>query len=318
LTKETEKGWRGYMFKKMHTPHKFRTKYARRKGWQYEDGLNYSNEHVTWFNNEKLETEVYPYKMGFDSAEGPVRHRDYRSNYHDVPKEQVLHWYHNRRGAMEQNHIKGNFKEQYVYKKIYAKIGPQLPEEMFPFKLNDLVELVAGRDKGKRGPIMYIDEPNNYIVVAGCNIDYLVKDQYPREIGMLPEHIRLVNPETDELVEDIEILTDYDYNLVRRCKATKTQLPWDSDHEGIQKGKNLVTDGKFYHCETKDYPTGDLDTMVDVFRSTGDDTWREGQHIDYEDYLNKKPESIRQTLHEEMMDIHGLKGSKKKRKTYFY
>ena len=57
-----------------------------------------------------------------------------------------------------------------VFKKIYAKIGPTINEFVYPFKLGDQVEIVAGRDKGNRGPICYINEKHNYIVVKDCNI----------------------------------------------------------------------------------------------------------------------------------------------------
>merc|ERR1712242_408223 len=111
-----------------------------------------------------------------------------------------------------------------LYQDMYPKCGPEpdlLYATNFIFRIGDIVEVVTGRAKGERGPISYIDMKNNYILVSGCNIDYstrATKNAEPCEVPMLPKHIRLVNPETNETVasEDIELVHDLEDESVKR------------------------------------------------------------------------------------------------------
>ena len=82
--RKLEKGSRDYYWKKMHDPNKFRTKYAKRQGWTYEEGINYSQQFNKWQAYYTLPTQSFPYNIGFDGVRGPIRHRDYRSTYKDL------------------------------------------------------------------------------------------------------------------------------------------------------------------------------------------------------------------------------------------
>jgi len=198
---------RGYYYKKLHDPNKFKNKFDRRKGFDYEGNITHNTEHLKWSANQSAEQDMssnlFPYKYGFDSQNGPVRHRDFRSNYHDLSPETVINWYENPKGrgkqALLQNGMQKNLDN--FYKNHYAKVGPRSPPGQFPFKLGDIVEITKGRNKGERGEVTYIREEQNYVLVKGCNIDY--SEYHRREFGvkncieravLSTEQIKLVSP----------------------------------------------------------------------------------------------------------------------------
>lgn len=249
----------------MHDPNKFKTKYAKRKGWGFEEGLNYNQQFNSWRAFYALNTQSFPYGIGFDSIRGDIKHRDFRSSYRDPKPATINLWYENPHSYNIQSRI-NNRDNDMVYKQIYAKIGPAINEFVYPFKLGDLVEIVKGRDKGARGPIAYINEKHNYIIVKGCNIDYSIKatkNVSPREVGLLPKHIRLVNPtDTKLLVEEVEFFYNQYDEIIRCCKTTGVKLPWDGDSEN--KGQDLVKNGGAIQCKVHEYPVGSNDSSAEV------------------------------------------------------
>lgn len=199
---------RGYYYKKLHDPNKFKNKFDRRRGFDYEGNITHNTEHLKWAANtqadQDMASNLFPYKYGFDSQNGPVRHRDHRSNYNDLSPETVINWYENPKGrgkqALLQNGMQKNL--DIFYKNNYAKVGPRSPPNQFPFKLGDIVEITKGRNKGERGEVTYIREEQNYVLVKGCNIDY--SEYHRREFGvnncieravLSTEQIKLVSPD---------------------------------------------------------------------------------------------------------------------------
>jgi len=43
-------------------------------------------------------------------------------------------------------------------------------QKKFKIRKDDLVEIIAGKDKGKRGNIVSIDRKKDRVIVSGCNI----------------------------------------------------------------------------------------------------------------------------------------------------
>lgn len=310
---------RDYYFKKLNDPNKFRTKYARRKGWQFAQGINHSTEHNEWTAQSESQTLMFPFNIGHDSASSnPIRHRDFRSNYIDLKPTTVYTGFENPRSTevMERSRS-GTTQNDEVYKKIFAKIGPRINPLVFPFQLGDLVEIVTGRCKGQRGPICNINELHNYILVAGANIDNSIKGKgLPRAV--LPKHIRLVNPEdNNSIIEEMEFMYDENHEIIRRCKYSHVLLPFpkaDDVNCNEYNQRTFVNDGGLYITSDTDYPDGLHDMpALDVLDKLNDD---------YAKTLMSKDSGHLQSLEEEMMEIHGLTKTedekKKEKETWFY
>jgi large subunit ribosomal protein L24 len=48
-------------------------------------------------------------------------------------------------------------------------------------RVNDIVEVTAGDDKGKRGKVLRVDRPNNKVTVQGINLVY--RHMKPSRVG---------------------------------------------------------------------------------------------------------------------------------------
>merc|ERR1711997_228632 len=259
-------GWKGYAYKKLHDPNKWKAKHHRKKGWNFEEALQYDATTDKWTEQGNPITK-FPFNMGFDNLGGPIRHRDHRSQYEDRPVVKVPAYFDYPHQKSYQKHFH-NEKALRVYQEVYAKCGPESEEYAFPFDLGDIVEIVSGRAKGERGPICYIDVVHNYILVSGCNIDYSLKatknGQDPKEVPVLPEHIRLVSKidkgEVWKNNEDIQIATTYNDRIIwRRNKKTEEILQKNNSKEDPHKNEWVNADAGL-HCKIEDYPIGENDT----------------------------------------------------------
>lgn len=137
---------------------------------------------------------------------------------------------------------------------------------------------MVGKAKGQQGPICYVDPVHNYILVAGCNIDYSLKAtdngrREPREVPLLPEHIRLVSKEdkskTWENNEDIQIASTYsDRTIWRRNRKTEEIIQRNYSSEDRHRDEWVNADAGL-HCKISEYPIGDNDTSDYVKKLAG-------------------------------------------------
>ena len=217
---------RDYMFKTLHNPNKFKTKYARRKGFNYDQNFAHNTEDLSWRADESIESDVgsnvFPFNIGHDSKRGPIRHRDFRSNYVDLNENVPVQWWEDAK-SKEKVQMTSNYRKNLdeFYKRNYAAVGPAIPEEVFPFRVGDQVEFVGVFEEtdsdsdseieiinpsiGQRGTITFIHHPHNYILVEGVNKD--VRGDYSKdhvERAVLPDHIRLINPNHLQKLKEYE------------------------------------------------------------------------------------------------------------------
>jgi len=269
-------GWKGYAYKKLNDPNKWKSKYARRKGWQFEEALQYDQSTDEW-NQFSNPSTKFPFKLGFDNLNGPIRHRDFRSGYKDRPKVKIPAYFDRPHSTAYESGFHDE-KALRVYREVYAKCGPESEDYSFLFDLGDIVEIVSGRAKGERGPVCYIDSMHNYILVSGCNYDYSLKStgifkgrqqRQPAEVPVLPKHIRLVSPKTGDIIENTDIEMSMTYNddyVYRRNVKTGEILPKMSDSSDTHDNDYVKADAAL-HCRIKDYPNGDNDTTVTDYLS---------------------------------------------------
>lgn len=219
LTKKIQA--RNYYFKKLNDPYKYVPKYTPKKGFQYEENTNYSTQNLSW-NIEQggIELNSFPYGLDMDSNNGPIRYRDYRSNYRDLDPDRPRNWYTNEKGYMANQMDKMDVKGSYFYQKYSAKIGPRVPTEYFPFLLGDKIEIKAGKSKGQTGNIDFIIPEHNYIFCNNANFDYgtqYLKDAIQEDKVVIPralltEHVKLLNPNVTSLLEFENLENEKDEN----------------------------------------------------------------------------------------------------------
>jgi large subunit ribosomal protein L24 len=74
-------------------------------------------------------------------------------------------------------------------------------------RINDIVEVIAGDDKGKRGKVLSVDRANNKVTVQGVNLVYRhmkpsrVNPQGGRlskEMPMAAANVQLIDPSTNK------------------------------------------------------------------------------------------------------------------------
>ena len=74
-------------------------------------------------------------------------------------------------------------------------------------RVNDIVEVIAGDDKGKRGKVLGVDRPNGKVVVQGVNLVYRHMKpsranpqggRLSKEMPMDASNVQLIDPSTNK------------------------------------------------------------------------------------------------------------------------
>src|SRR5699024_10296886 len=73
--------------------------------------------------------------------------------------------------------------------------------------VGDMVQILSGKDKGKKGVISYVVPERNWVCVKGLNLDYTLQQRernYPGVLNatesplVVPRDVALLDPEDDE------------------------------------------------------------------------------------------------------------------------
>lgn len=125
-----------------------------------------------------------------------------------------------------------DFQEQNSAHIKHPKIYVEPIKEWYMF-VGDTVEILRGKDKGKKGIINYIVHERNWVFVKGLNLRYSLqqRDQnYPGMIHveekplLIPRDVALVDPEVNEPTE-VEWRFDEEGNEVRVSLKTGRIIP---------------------------------------------------------------------------------------------
>jgi len=74
-------------------------------------------------------------------------------------------------------------------------------------RVNDIVEVIAGDDKGKRGKVLRVDRPNNKVTVQGVNLVYRHMKpsranpqggRLSKEMPLAASNVQLIDPSTNK------------------------------------------------------------------------------------------------------------------------
>ena len=74
-------------------------------------------------------------------------------------------------------------------------------------RVNDIVEVIAGDDKGKRGKVLRVDRPNNKVTVQGVNLVYRHMKpsranpqggRLSKEMPLDASNVQLIDPSTNK------------------------------------------------------------------------------------------------------------------------
>ncbi|KAJ6219953.1 hypothetical protein RDWZM_005765 [Blomia tropicalis] len=124
------------------------------------------------------------------------------------------------------------FKDQNAPNVKHPKIYVQ-PIKNWSMFVGDLVQILRGKDKGKRGVINYVVKERNWVCVKGLNLSYVLQQRDRNFPGMItttenpllvPRDVLLVDPEDDEPTE-VEWRYDEEGNQVRVSVRTGRIIP---------------------------------------------------------------------------------------------
>ncbi|XP_039264806.2 large ribosomal subunit protein uL24m-like [Styela clava] len=145
---------------------------------------------------------------------GQVKWRDYKSTYVEPPY--YYKWtMDSPYSPMEQRKIRAKEHINW-YRHNYDKIK-YTPPDKWLFHVGDKVEILAGKDKGKKGEVVMIVPQRNWVVVGGRNFKYRQTESnevHAEEQPLEHDEVALLDPVDNEKT-DIEFKANEKGDLVR-------------------------------------------------------------------------------------------------------
>lgn len=180
---------------------------------------------------------------------GPWKWRDFKSEVIEPP-----YWYKwSMHGGpyhpLEQRKMSEQEKAmKFSYKKNYPNYEVTEPDKWMIFE-GDLVEILKGKDAGKRGKVTKIIPQRNWVVVGGLNCKYvstkgeILADPMPLYHG----DVKLIDPKTEEA-------TDCEYKVTETGKSVRVSK---SSGYIIPKPREMLWSGTY----KEEYENNGKDTL---------------------------------------------------------
>lgn len=128
-----------------------------------------------------------------------------------------------------------DFKDQNAPNVTHPKIFVEPIKSWYMFP-GDMVQILTGRDKGKKGVVNYVVAERNWVCVKGLNLEYIMQQRdrnYPGVLNsterplLVPRDVTLLDPEDNEPTQ-VEWRFDDEGNEVRVSIRTGRIIPMPS------------------------------------------------------------------------------------------